>query len=380
MANIFAVKSGNWSDTTVWNTGALPTTNDTVYANTFTVTIDISPTVQAISNYSASGIEATGYFKPAHGTTLTCTAAVGIIGGWNGNRAPYLFELGAGSSASLSSTLAAEGHAVPGASLIRIAGTGTLNLTGNVTGGAESTQQRAIFFSAAGVLNATGIFTGGAHSDGTASAIFLGATAGMVNVTGEVIAQGAAGIDATGPSQINVTGPVHASGSSAGINSSSVTAATTITGPLYNNSGVMAVYAKRLYLTESACSWSFTTSNLAVNRVLYTADSVGGNPATSNVRQGITYGPANELTGTMASPPAESVFLGVPVDHTTGTATISAADIRAAIGLASANLDDQLSTFWDVDTDSLDAPRSIGERLKHCATVETTGEQLTALL
>ena len=40
MAFVRAVKSGNWSDPTVWHTNALPTSGDTVYSNNFTVTID----------------------------------------------------------------------------------------------------------------------------------------------------------------------------------------------------------------------------------------------------------------------------------------------------------------------------------------------------
>jgi hypothetical protein len=33
MANVYAVKNGNWSDTTLWNTGSLPAIIDDVYAN-----------------------------------------------------------------------------------------------------------------------------------------------------------------------------------------------------------------------------------------------------------------------------------------------------------------------------------------------------------
>lgn len=89
--------------------------------------------------------------------------------------------------------------------------------------------------------------------------------------------------------------------------------------------------------------YQIRTANLATIRPLYTADSVGGNPATSNVRSGTVYGPAGELTGTCAVPGAGSVALGVPVDNTTGTAAITAANIRDAVGLAIANLDTQLS-------------------------------------
>jgi hypothetical protein len=79
---------------------------------------------------------------------------------------------------------------------------------------------------------------------------------------------------------------------------------------------------------------------------LYTADYSGsgsGQPSAANVRSGTVYGPSSELTGTCAVPAAASVASGVAVDATTGTAVITAATLRSAMGLASANLDTQLA-------------------------------------
>jgi len=59
------------------------------------------------------------------------------------------------------------------------------------------------------------------------------------------------------------------------------------------------------------------------------------------VRFGTVYA-SGALTGVAYIPSASSVAFGVPVDATTGTATLTAADVRAAIGLATANLDTQL--------------------------------------
>ena len=53
-------------------------------------------------------------------------------------------------------------------------------------------------------------------------------------------------------------------------------------------------------------------------------------PDESDVRLGVDYQFGN-LTGTCAVPAAGSVALGVPVDNTTGTAVLSAADIVAAV-------------------------------------------------
>jgi hypothetical protein len=63
MADVRAVKNGNWSDTTVWNTGALPTTADDVYSNTFTVNVNTSFQVLSLRNTSGTGITAGGSFN-----------------------------------------------------------------------------------------------------------------------------------------------------------------------------------------------------------------------------------------------------------------------------------------------------------------------------
>lgn len=50
MAVRFAVKTGNWSDTTTWDSGALPVAGDTVYPNGFTVTLDQDINVDGLNN------------------------------------------------------------------------------------------------------------------------------------------------------------------------------------------------------------------------------------------------------------------------------------------------------------------------------------------
>jgi hypothetical protein len=79
---------------------------------------------------------------------------------------------------------------------------------------------------------------------------------------------------------------------------------------------------------------------------------VFGNPIAANVRSGTIYGGGN-LAGTCAVPAAGSVSLGVPVDATTGTAVLTAANVQSALtaqGLTSAragaldNLDTTVSS------------------------------------
>jgi hypothetical protein len=70
----------------------------------------------------------------------------------------------------------------------------------------------------------------------------------------------------------------------------------------------------------------------------------GQMPAATDVRFGTSYA-SGALTGSAYIPSASSVAFGVPVDATTGTATLTAADVRAALGMATANLDTQLANL-----------------------------------
>jgi hypothetical protein len=93
------------------------------------------------------------------------------------------------------------------------------------------------------------------------------------------------------------------------------------------------------------------------------------------------------------------VAFGVPVDATTGTATLTAANVRTALGLASANLDTQLAVLSNLDatvssrlaSSAYTAPSNSDvaaikaktdlletTRLAQCSTVATTGDQIAA--
>jgi hypothetical protein len=81
---------------------------------------------------------------------------------------------------------------------------------------------------------------------------------------------------------------------------------------------------------------------------MYTADNnPTGGVATTDVRSGVSYG--GGLVGTCAVPNAGTVAFGVAVGNTTGTATLTAANLRAALGLASANMDTQLAVLTNLD-------------------------------
>lgn len=402
MAIVRAVKSGNWSDTTVWNTGALPTSADDVYSNTFTVTIDVSPTVLSIRSSSTTGVTAGGKFViNTSGIVLNSNVL-----GQNTSSTPVVYclevSLTSGQSVAINGNITAGGGGnTNGMVLLTVgsvtitgacAGTsgglgvynnssGTINIIGSCTSGSSGGTVgicSGAYNAANGTINITGNCNGNTTTPATSSSAGVhNASTGTVNVTGDCIggnsgnafgvrnaSTGALSItgnltpgsvslcpgvynDSSGP--VSVIGSIQSTNISPGLIAVTSGAIVSLSGPfLTSSNGFGPVYAYRwFWLNTSPPStyYQIRSANLSVIRPLYTADSVGGNPAVTNVRSGTVYGPASELTGTCAVPAAGSVAFGVPVDNTTGTATLTAANVRAAVGLASANLDTQLAAI-----------------------------------
>jgi len=329
MADVRAVKSGNWSDTTVWNTGALPTSADDVWANTFTVAADTTTTVLSIRNGSTTGVTAGGGFTAVNGVTLTLTGA-GVVA--TGTVTCFTSNLTTGQSCTITGNVAAgtTGNGAVNSS------SGTLIITGSCTGASGSGSGVGALNSAGGTLTITGNCSGGS-SNNAAAAGASNASLGTLNVTGTCT-----GGSATGPGASNTStgslvhiGTAQATTTAPALTGTNLNQATTLTGPfLTSTNGVNPVMCARWFwqnTTPPATYYQIRSANLSVIRPLYTADSVGGNPATSDVRSGTVYGPNSELTGTCAVPAAASVAFGVPVDNTTGTAALTTADIQAAL-------------------------------------------------
>jgi hypothetical protein len=110
--------------------------------------------------------------------------------------------------------------------------------------------------------------------------------------------------------------------------------------------GTAAVYSTKFLIdpTPSIAKIRQAKNGSTTYSDFFTADNSLGQAAITDVRFGTVYA-SGALTGVAYIPSASSVAFGVPVDNTTGTATLTAADVRAALGMASANLDTQLSTI-----------------------------------
>jgi hypothetical protein len=367
MAIVRAVKTGAWSDVTVWNTGALPTSSDDVYSNTFTVTIDISPTVLSISNAATTGVTAGGSFVPTNGITLTCTQG-GVAA--TASASCFVSSLTSGQSCAIVGDVTATSSAIA----VNNTSLGTLVVTGNVLAGTAANPGTGVNNASSGTVTITGTVTGragtGAINSGT----------GTFNIFGDCIGgtlggQGAAN-NSTGT--MNHTGSIIANispGWGPGVGSQN----TFLTGPFIGTAqGVPANIALRWrWITSVGSSYMTVPNSTATGyKNLFTADfsgSASGQPAIANVRSGTVYGPSSELTGTCAVPGASSVASGVPVDNTTGTAYITETSIANALATASA-------VTLNQQTSSLNTSGSIGERLKLASTVATTAQQLSDAL
>jgi hypothetical protein len=283
----------------------------------------------------------------------------------------------------------------------------TINITGDIYGGSNFSTDygdnngKGVSLSNGAVLNVVGNITGGINYWNKGVAI---SSNNVVTITGNVtggvgtnISGPCIGVQCTVPSSIpvDIIGNISSGPNSYGVMSLSTTPIK-VTGNLQNSSiGLTAVYSPFLFLESTNMNWQFRKYDLTTN-TLYTPGVATGFPATTNVRTGTLYGPTSNLTGTCAVPPAAAVSLGVPVDNTVGTAQLDtnalAASLTATLAPAldaslSVSLDASLSAslpaaiaplLWDEAVTNITTPNSIGERLKNCSTVATTGAQIAS--
>jgi hypothetical protein len=343
MAIVYAVKTGNWSDTTVWNTGALPTSADDVYPNTFTVTINQNFTVKSLSNTAATGVTAGGSF------TFNATNTIVADTITSGNASLF-------SMTSTNATITANTLTTAGTATIMSVNTVTVNLVinGNINAFATAIQ-----------INNLTTFTlnGNAVSNTSGHAVFL-VTSGTLVING-YCQGGSSGIafnnTAGAFSSATITKALTINNCVAGVTSTNVLGTVTVK---EIEQGVLGAVPISGFVRLSAASGAFykgVTTGSSTRTLSDPADIAGQVPAQSDVRFGVSY-QSGSKTGSAYIPAAASVGFGVPVDNTTGTAALTPASV------------------WDAATSSLTTSGSIGERLKNASTVDTTGDQLAALL
>jgi hypothetical protein len=369
MADIRATQSGDFSATSTWVGGVVPGSGDVAFANTFTITISDTRTVQAISNAAGTGITVGGTFSLLNGCNLTCTNANGVVQGATTTSCITTPSLGVGSTASVAASVtvglsnaSTVLHSTAGtvnwvgnlanpngnaAYIYQLSGSGAANITGNIVGQSTSGTIAAVGFTGNGVMVITGSVTGG--SGNGVGAQLTSASTGSLTITGTVTAGNVSAVVNSGPGTLTVNGTCQSSTTAPAIGAGSTTQITRLSGPFLlgasGNINPVQAQSWRWAPTQIPTYYEVAASNGTTKRSLFTSDNIptGNYPTAANVRSGTVYGPNLENTGTCAVPSASAVSLGTAVDNTTGTAVLTAASVRAAVGLASANLDTQLA-------------------------------------
>jgi len=391
MADVRAFRSGNRSDTTAtspwWNGTAIfaPAAGDNVYSNTFTITVDVSVNLGASSIITTNS--ATSRVWKDGGTATASPNSTAVTG--------YILSNGI----TLTANITSNGQ---NAGSVLLSGTNNATIVGNITGGINSGGSfYSVLNSTTGTLTVTGNVTGGV---GSSTAWGIGNTsAGIVNVTGNVSGNVANGITNTSTGTVNITGNVIAGAASAGANNAStgtftiigdITATNGANGFTSSNAGATnrlsgsfisaangysAIYAVKYFLNTSptAAKTRYALNGSSTYLDMFTADNSLGQASISDVRFGTVYA-SGALTGVAYIPAAGSVAFGVPVDNTTGTATLTAANVRSALGMATANLDTQLAAIPTAVTNAAAVRTNLATELGRIDATISSRSTLTA--
>ena len=409
MPNRWPIANGNWSDSAIWSGSLIPTASDDVFLNNRVVTLDQNINVASIRNSATGSAVAGGRIEIYNNYTINCTSIQG-----SSTTVYLIFNYNTG-SITLNATLnsSAAGLCVDNIATgtinivgdvfspnnvgtgnmysIRNFSSGILNIIGNVRpiAGGNGSGNGTIHNVQNGTVNITGDVIGGAATGGGFSTIILNANIGPINVTGNVIGSTIAGgnsgqaiqnqsiaqvnvtgnvtgnvwpaITSTTAGIINVVGQLQASTTANAVSSTSTTATNVFSGPFINSGSRNAIYCYNVRLYDDNTTRYTIGESGSTNTIsLVSPDQVTGVPSGSNVRAGISFGPGNELTGSMQVPNPQSVSVGVAVDNTVGTAIAKPEDL------------------WNYAVTSLTASNSIGQRLASTATSASTAAIITA--
>ena len=341
MAERYATKSGVWSDVTVWDGGStLPTTGDVAHASAYTVQIDQSISVDAISTAAGATASNGGEFvvDSTAVAPITIDLALGIrvadhtsTGGGTSSRKWVLNILNTAPKVTLNADVIGGDGDYQVAVGVAMTSSGPdggadveLVINGNVTG--KNTGAYGLHMGD-GDVTIVGDVTG---ADDTA-AYGLYVAGGTVTVTGDVTggsSSSAFGLYVASSAQVRVDGLARASLTAAGVSGGTQSIPVAIKGAVNHPQGMNAVTASMwtawdanefVWTAYTDSAWPDPEGSLA-----YLTRFGTDLPEQADVRRDTAYGPGDTLVGTL-------------------DAGASLSDITAAIGAqiaAATNADD----------------------------------------
>lgn len=433
---VYPAANDNWSTVANWMSGGapygqLPQSGDIVCSNGKTVTIDIdlaAYTFDRLTTVATSPAAAGGGFIVG----VNCTINADIYGG-----SSCLTASVQGIILNVFGNISGCNGGTRGN--IQITAICNVNVTGDVTGGGSYAY--GISCTAACNVTVTGNVTGGSQTYAWGISCTAACAVTITgNVTGGSSGSYAYGIQCNAACTVTITGNVTGGGgtNAYGIYCTTQTSYVTIRGIITTQTPPIAQYQalngtivlyfagiiiskgnmipfnvqQFILLSSGSTMWTVKTE-LNTDKSIYTADYAPlGNPAITDVRDTITFGPVGELTGTLKVPPPAAVAFAVPTDNTTGTMQITPPDIQAACesaltaygaakttDLSSIDIQTGLTAYGAAKTSDLagidigagltaygaakttdiinelkTSPEDVAERIRNLATVEAVGD------
>lgn len=344
-----------WDDAQVTITGSVA--GNSGFVGSVGITVSGSGAVVNISG-SVEGGPGAGGVTGQNGITVSPRGSVNI----NGPVSLFnITDLSSGAAISFASpdTLIITGSVYQGNNTQTIIGvsTGLVFISGSLIGRTVSTGT-ILAKTSTGDITLIGDITG---STVGGSAISHTST-GTIIVSGSIIKRGAGiPISTTGASTTIVTGSISFTGSISGPVISSTSGLVRIASPVASFNTFNPIYSPKIeFFSDSTLYYTVQSDTFNQTVTFYDTSYTSSLPAQTDVRSGSLYGGSNEFSGSMIVPSTSSVRYGVPVDNTTGSATLTPQDIL------------------NYATQNLTGSNSIGARLKNIATVQTTAATIAA--
>ena len=384
-----AVATGNWSASATWDGGTIPSLEDTVYANGFTVTIN-----QAL-DLTGSTVDQSGNFIPGHiyeivslGTTNFALTANAIVPGTNATTAvavtaaigtifqavnagtattgtarrvgallnyvntPISVVTGGGFTMSGNHNITGAYIQAGSANCLSFTSTATSTLAGcRATGSAFNLSTRAISFGSTGTLTLDGIIALGGRAAGTISA----------NAT-----NGSHAIENTSTGTIDIINASTLTGGGAasyGLNNNSTGAITISSSTLSGGTGQFSYSVNNTTTGTITLTSSTITGGSGVNSISLNNASTGSITATSCTITGgaaialinLSTGTITVTSSTVTGGSAANIF-GLN-NTSTGTITVTSSTVTGGSGAGAHGLNNA-STGTIVSTGDITATNS----------------------